>query len=166
MKKLSSFIVILMMFSAITESVNAQKGKDKKPPKGCNGPYFCSCSYKDYGCGTDLCCIHYCYIQCGFLAAKDTSVTDPSVTGIPSNNISQSTIISFQLENAENVSLKIFDATGILIKTLNDTQLEQGFHQLAWNAKDENGNKVSTGIYLLQFVAGNKSEIKKLSVTN
>lgn len=80
------------------------------------------------------------------------------------NPVSNSTTISFSLAEPQTVSIRVFDESGRLIKTISNTQLEKGVHQLIWNANDENGSKVATGIYYLKFNAGNYSETKKISV--
>ena len=82
------------------------------------------------------------------------------------NPFSNSTTISFSISESQKVSLKIYDMTGRLVKTLANAEMQVGTHQLSWNAKDEKGNAVSAGIYLLRFDAGTKSETKKLSVIN
>jgi flagellar hook assembly protein FlgD len=82
------------------------------------------------------------------------------------NPFSNSTTISFSLTRSEKVSIKIFDMAGRLVRTLANTDMQVGTHQLSWNTKDEKGNAVSAGIYLLRFDAGTKSETKKLSVIN
>ncbi|MBK9732800.1 MAG: T9SS type A sorting domain-containing protein [Chitinophagaceae bacterium] len=75
------------------------------------------------------------------------------------NPFSQSTTISFSLLQSGKVSLRIFDSQGRLIRTLVENSdlsgqgnMNEGEHTLMWNAKDENGNKVSEGIYLLQLL--------------
>ena len=50
------------------------------------------------------------------------------------------------------------------MKTLVDAQMQPGAHQLTWNARDEKGSAVVTGIYLLKMQAGNYVETKKISV--
>ena len=42
--------------------------------------------------------------------------------------------------------------------------MEAGMHQLIWNAKDEKGNLVSTGIYFLTVQAGDYAETRKVTV--
>ena len=42
--------------------------------------------------------------------------------------------------------------------------MQAGNHQLTWNANDENGNAMCSGIYLLRFNTGSYSETKKISV--
>ena len=60
-------------------------------------------------------------------------------------------------------TMQICDITGRLIKALANTGMEAGMHQLIWNAKDEKGNLVSTGIYFLSVQTGNYSETKKVT---
>jgi len=86
-----------------------------------------------------------------------------SLTVFP-NPISNSSTISFTLSQSQKVSIKIYDVNGRLLKTLANTQFEAGAHQLVWNAKNEKGNAVPSGIYFLRIGAGNYSETKKLSV--
>jgi flagellar hook assembly protein FlgD len=42
--------------------------------------------------------------------------------------------------------------------------MQAGSHQLTWNAKDEKGNAVVAGIYLLKMQVGNYRETKKIVV--
>ena len=82
------------------------------------------------------------------------------------NPFSNSSTISFTLSQAQKVSIKIYDVNGRLLKTLANTQFEAGTQQLIWNAKNEKGNPVLSGIYFLRIDAGDYSETKKLSVIN
>ena len=44
--------------------------------------------------------------------------------------------------------------------------MEAGAHQITWDASEENGSKVTPGIYLLQFAGANTSETRKVGVIN
>jgi hypothetical protein len=83
---------------------------------------------------------------------------------IAPNPVSNSTTISFVLAQSQKASLQIFDMNGRLIETLVDGQMQQGSHQLTWDAKDEKGNMVSAGVYFLKMQAGNYAETRKLVV--
>ncbi len=54
--------------------------------------------------------------------------------------------------------------TGRLVKVLADVQMQEGAHQLVWNAKDEKVSEVVNGIYFLKMQAANYVETEKLSV--
>ena len=80
------------------------------------------------------------------------------------NPVVNSTTILFSVPQSGNVSIQIFDLSGRLIKTLATKEMQAGTHQVLWNVKDEKGNAVSSGIYLLRLNTGGYSVTKKLSV--
>jgi hypothetical protein len=80
------------------------------------------------------------------------------------NPVTNSTTISFALSQSQKVSISVYDINGILIKTLADAQMQSGIHQLCWNTSDENGSRVTAGIYLLRMQTDSYSETKKLVV--
>ncbi|MEO8086805.1 MAG: T9SS type A sorting domain-containing protein [Bacteroidota bacterium] len=81
-----------------------------------------------------------------------------------SPDASESTTISFTFSKTQNVSIKIFDITGRLVNILADEEMQEGNHRLEWNARDEKGNAVGTGIYFLRVESENYSETKKISL--
>jgi len=80
------------------------------------------------------------------------------------NPFNPETEIHFQLPAASQVLVRIFNTLGQEIRTLTDIHYEAGFHSVRWDAKDNNGNAVSSGIYLYQLKAGAFSQIKKMSL--
>jgi hypothetical protein len=97
--------------------------------------------------------------------SKSISIFNKTLSVFP-NPVSNSTNISFSLSQSQQVSIMVYDESGRLIKTIANAQLEPGAHQLTWNANDENGKRVATGMYYLKFNAGNYSETKKLSIVH
>lgn len=79
---------------------------------------------------------------------------------IAPNPLSNSTMISFTLEQSENVSLKIFDVNERLIKTLAENVFAEGEHAVEWNAEN-----VNAGIYFLQVQSAEFSKTEKLVIT-
>ncbi|HYV90531.1 MAG TPA: serine hydrolase [Chitinophagales bacterium] len=75
------------------------------------------------------------------------------------NPFSNVTSISFSLPQTENISVKIFDVNGRLLRTLVDGESIAGTHQLEWNASD-----VEAGIYFLRMETATHSENRKLIV--
>ena len=160
-KKLFAFIIALMMFSVIPALVNAQKKcSNGHCPKGytcvdghcvkSGGGGFCNCFVKPipFECGQ----------ICGFLADKTPANDQFSISVI------NSSAISFELNEPQNVSLKIYDATGRLIKTLADSRMPEGEYQIDWNIRDDKGSTISSGIYILRFSAGSYSDTKRLTI--
>ncbi|MEP7170917.1 MAG: T9SS type A sorting domain-containing protein, partial [Bacteroidota bacterium] len=129
----------------------------------------CKCNIPGYGCfptnwTCKMACASYCHNH--RTANGENILTDnESYIDIYPNPVSNSATISFSLEQSEKVSVNIFDLTGRLVKTLVDATLPEGANQLKWNATDENGNNINTGIYFLRFETPYYSESKKISVT-
>ena len=80
------------------------------------------------------------------------------------NPFNPETTIRFQLPEASLVVLRIFNTLGQEIRMLADQQYEAGHHSVRWGAKDNNGNTVSSGIYIYQLEAGNFTQVKKMSL--
>ncbi|MBA3647213.1 MAG: T9SS type A sorting domain-containing protein [Chitinophagales bacterium] len=80
------------------------------------------------------------------------------------NPFFNSTIISFSLPATEKTSIIIYDVTGRVIKILANKIINEGTHQLQWDAIDVNGNAVSAGIYFLKMHTANQTETIQLSV--
>jgi len=62
------------------------------------------------------------------------------------------------------VVVRIFNTLGQEIRTLVDSPYAAGFHSVRWDAKDNKGNAVSSGIYLYQLQAGRFSQIRKMTL--
>lgn len=97
------------------------------------------------------------------LATPDLSVNTDEIgqsDGIPigayPNPFSDFTTISFQLANAQNVSVEIYDLQGKLIQTIENGRKAAGNHNIKWDGKSISGHKVAPGIYIgkLQTQAG------------
>jgi hypothetical protein len=60
------------------------------------------------------------------------------------------------------VRLDIFNVLGQQVRTLVDDVLPAGTHQVVWDATNDNGGRVATGIYLYRLRIGSESETKKM----
>lgn len=78
------------------------------------------------------------------------------------NPVRYKTQISYQLENSGEVSLKIYNFNGQLVRTLVNCYQKSGQQQVIWDAKDEAGRKVSEGIYIYKLSSGNFSQARKM----
>jgi hypothetical protein len=64
------------------------------------------------------------------------------------NPFNPSTSISYQLAEQAQVSIKIHNIRGQMVKKLVDGTKEAGEYSVQWDGRDEIGQKVSSGIYL------------------
>ena len=63
----------------------------------------------------------------------------------------------------DRLIVSIFDATGRLINTLINENVEAGAYSIEWNGKDHNGQMASTGIYFMQVISGEENRIQKMA---
>jgi photosystem II stability/assembly factor-like uncharacterized protein len=72
--------------------------------------------------------------------------------------------IEFSLPEANRVHLAIYDVSGRLVRTLVDGIRNAGDHRVIWDGLDDGGRGVSSGVYLYQLEAGDKSVTRKMSL--
>jgi hypothetical protein len=78
------------------------------------------------------------------------------------NPFNPTTIIAYDLSSPANVSLIIYDIAGRKIRILQDLYREAGSYQVIWDGRDDEGNRVASGIYLYRLRAGDFTRTKKL----
>jgi hypothetical protein len=112
-------------------------------------------------CGTKTSGTRTVTVPCKLTNEVFTEQLDkPYELKVAPNPLSYSTTVSFSLDNAEKVSLKIFDINGRLIKVLADQIYAEGQHAIEWNPEN-----INAGVYYLQMQTAGFSQTEKLVVT-
>ncbi len=70
--------------------------------------------------------------------------------------------IRFELPQATQVSLQIYDVSGRLIRTLLNESKEAGYHSLIWDGTDEHGQTMSSGLYFYRIDTEGFSDTKSM----
>ena len=78
------------------------------------------------------------------------------------NPFSIHTLIQYKLHQQSNISIKIFNILGQIIKDFRLTTQNEGLHKIVWDGTDMLGNKVPIGIYFYQLTTDNITETKKM----
>ena len=78
------------------------------------------------------------------------------------NPFNPETAISFTIETRGRVSAKIYDASGRLVRTLLDRNLESGPLTLRWNGSAENGQKAASGAYFFKLTTPRGDSVLRL----
>lgn len=79
------------------------------------------------------------------------------------NPFNPTTRIDYSVPSAEYVRLEILNISGQIVRTLVDRTVSAGAHSVEWNATDDSGAPVASGIYLYRLTAGDISQTKKMS---
>ncbi|MBT4332261.1 MAG: T9SS type A sorting domain-containing protein, partial [Candidatus Cloacimonetes bacterium] len=88
--------------------------------------------------------------------------TVTALTGNYPNPFNPTTTISFSLAEASHVSINVYNMRGQLVKTLVNTELENAYHEIVWNGKDNSGKNTASGVYFYKMKASNYTATKKM----
>jgi len=91
-----------------------------------------------------------------------TAVTGPADGGLPAtaalfqnypNPFNPTTRIVFDVPRGrpQPVTLRVYDITGALVRTLVDDMVPPGRHTREWDGRDDRGIMVGTGVYFCQL---------------
>ena len=106
----------------------------------------------------------------GAAVAADTinfTVTQTGITLEPSTRLAlcaspnpfySTASISFELSDPGWTSVTVYDLSGRIVRTLENSELGTGQHSFAWDGRRENGEVVSAGLYLCRIQSGGISE--------
>ncbi len=84
-------------------------------------------------------------------------------TAIYPNPFNPATTVAYNLPEAAKVSIIIYDALGQQIRALvSNAETAAGRYSIQWDAKDNSGRQVASGVYFAHFTAGKFSGKQKM----
>lgn len=78
------------------------------------------------------------------------------------NPFNPSTTIRFTLDHRAPVTIRIYSIEGKLVRTLTQKELEAGTHEVNWDAKDDSGFPLPSGVYTYSLGTGLNLEARKM----
>jgi subtilisin-like proprotein convertase family protein/type IV secretory pathway protease TraF len=72
------------------------------------------------------------------------------------------THIRFELPRSDRVTLRIYDLSGRLVRTLVDGRLPAAAHDAVWDGRDDSGRPVASGVYTSRLATTAKAVTRKL----
>ncbi len=101
-----------------------------------------------------------------YTGTKESDATGPSFTNYlaaPKPNPARGPVkISYGVARTAEVSLCVYDLTGRRVKQLFSGTLEPGNYMTVWTGTSDNGSRLSEGVYILRYTAGNFVRTEKL----
>ena len=104
-----------------------------------------------------------------WLADANQNVPETKLLPNYPNPFNPETWIPYQLAESADVSVKIYDVGGRLVRTISVGFKPVGYYLTReraayWNGRNETGEPVSSGVYFLQFIAGEFSATRQIVI--
>ena len=103
------------------------------------------------------------------MVEANQSVRETKLLSNYPNPFNPETWIPYQLAEAADVSMKIYDVSGRLVRTISVGFKPVGYYLTReraayWDGRNETGESVSSGVYFIQFTAGDFSATQRIAI--
>lgn len=78
------------------------------------------------------------------------------------NPFNPETTIKYELPEKADVIIEIYNTIGQKIKTLINETKEAGYYEIKWDARNDKGIKVNSGIFIYRIKAGSYTDVRKM----
>ncbi|MFH1006892.1 MAG: fibronectin type III domain-containing protein [Candidatus Latescibacterota bacterium] len=78
------------------------------------------------------------------------------------NPFNASTILRYQLPEASEVRLRVYNLFGQEVRRLVDGKVKSGTHSVLWDGRDSSGRDVASGMYLYEMRAGDFVKVRNM----
>ena len=78
------------------------------------------------------------------------------------NPFNPSTVIRYAVPQAGEVRLEIYNVAGQRVRTLVSTVQQPGHYEAVWDARNESGTTVASGIYVYRLASGTFAQTRKM----
>ncbi len=98
----------------------------------------------------------------GMAGVDDTRIPVRLAMSVFPNPVMTAGEIRLAIPNNDRVSVKIYDVNGKYVETLLDRQVQAGEHQVTWEGRNQDGRRVTPGIYFVRVETSRGSITKKM----
>ena len=91
----------------------------------------------------------------------DADVTDGRLRAYP-NPFNPRTTITYSALQPGPVQLQLYDVRGRLVRVLHDGWKPAGDYVASWDARDDRGEPVASGVYFIRFISAGKIQTHRV----
>jgi hypothetical protein len=153
--------------------VGCAAGQESANNNMCADPLFCDTTGVALTVRTDSDCAAVNNPACGRVGAWGTGCTPgtgveedvPRITRLHPcypTPFTPTTTITVDLRQPAAVNLRVYDASGRLVRVLVDEGLDAGRYETTWNGRNQRGETVASGVYFYRLVAGSFVDSQKM----
>ena len=102
----------------------------------------------------------------GYLPTKQATIPDKiSLSQNYPNPFNPETQINFAIPKFSSMKVEVFNVLGQKIKTLVNGEYQAGEYRVIWDGTNQDGEKVSSGVYLYRLQIGSQTQSRKMILT-
>ncbi len=104
-----------------------------------------------------------------YLSVAEQNVRETKLLPNYPNPFNPDTWIPYQLSQASTVTVKIYDATGSLVRTIEVGHKPVGYYlsrerAVYWDGRNQNGEQISSGVYFYTLTAGDYTQTRRMVI--
>ena len=104
-----------------------------------------------------------------YLAVADRNVKETKLLPNYPNPFNPETWIPYQLSEESTITVKIYDVTGSLVRTIGVGLKPMGYYltrerAVYWDGRNKNGERISSGVYFYTLIAGDYTETRRMVI--
>ena len=80
------------------------------------------------------------------------------------NPTGSGTELTYSLPKEAQVSAKVFDVAGRVVRSFGEGPVAAGWHVLSWNLADESGQRVGPGLYFVRLSVDGRTMMRHVTV--
>ena len=80
------------------------------------------------------------------------------------NPFNPTTTIAYAIGETTDVSLRIYNTSGKLVRTLVDSRVDAGDHTITWDGRNSTGDAAASGIYFVRLSTGDEVMARKITL--
>ncbi len=125
------------------------------------------CFTVNFDCGGSPAALELCATACECANGASTPPTGDLDFGIRTampNPAHGPVLIAFVIPHTAATTVRIYDASGHRVRTLQDAPLAAGRHVIQWDGRTESGRPAAAGTYFVQLMSGGRSASRKLAM--
>jgi hypothetical protein len=101
----------------------------------------------------------------GPTGAGDLPGSRTGISGIAPNPAPQWTRIRFDLATDADARLEVMDLAGRVVRRIASGSRPAGHHEISWDGRDDRGNGVAAGMYVIRLTAGSVRDTRRVVIT-
>jgi hypothetical protein len=100
----------------------------------------------------------------GSSAIAATALPAAALVAIRPNPVAEGTVVGYVTKTEGPVEITIINQTGVLVKSLVNSRMPAGDHQIVWDGHNASGQRVPPGVYLVRMRTGEGVVVRRVVV--